>query len=89
MPDGDTPGEAVIEDQLRQARQALADADGARDAQLSDALVINRLYYACFHAAQAVLYHRGTIPLATEVCSPSSGPKLSSLVTRHVRMAVF
>lgn len=62
MPDGEQPGEAVVEDQLRQARQALADADGARDAQLSDALVINRLYYACFHAAQAVLYHRGHDP---------------------------
>jgi uncharacterized protein (UPF0332 family) len=62
MPDGESPGDAVVEDQLRQARQALADADGARDAQLSDALVINRLYYACFHAAQAVLYHRGHDP---------------------------
>lgn len=32
------PDEAV-EDQLRQARQALADAEGARDAELSDAVV--------------------------------------------------
>ena len=38
------------------------DADGARDAELSDAVVINRLYYACFHAAQAVLYDRGYDP---------------------------
>lgn len=51
-----------VADQLRQAEQALADATGARDADLSDAVVINRLYYACFHAAQAVLYDRGREP---------------------------
>jgi uncharacterized protein (UPF0332 family) len=56
------PGEAAVEDQLRQARQALSDADGARNAELSDAVVINRLYYAYFHAAQAVLYDRGHEP---------------------------
>ena len=52
----------AAEGQLRQARQALADAEGARDAELSDAVVINRCYYACFHAAQAVLYDRGHDP---------------------------
>jgi len=51
-----------VSEQVRQARQALDDAHGARDADLSDAVVINRLYYACFHAAQAVLYHRGFEP---------------------------
>lgn len=55
------PDEAV-EDQLQQARQAFADAEGARDAELSDAVIINRCYYACFHAAQAVLYDRGHDP---------------------------
>jgi uncharacterized protein (UPF0332 family) len=48
--------------QLRQARQALADAEGARDAELSEVVVTNRWYYACFHAAQAVLYDRGHDP---------------------------
>lgn len=48
--------------QLTQARQALDDATGARDAGLSDAVVVNRCYYACFHAAQAVLYDRGHEP---------------------------
>lgn len=57
--DDESPGAAAVEDQLQQARQALDDATGARDAELSDAVVINRLYYACFHAAQAVLYDRG------------------------------
>jgi uncharacterized protein (UPF0332 family) len=58
MPNDDAPSEAAVEDQLRQARQALSDAKGARDAELSDTVVVNRLYYACFHAAQAVLYDR-------------------------------
>ena len=62
MPDDDAPSDAAIEDQLRQARQALSDAEGARNADLSDAVVINRLYYACFHAAQAALYERGHDP---------------------------
>ena len=78
MPDDDTPGDAAIEDQLRQARQALSDAEGARNANLSDAVVVNRIYYACFHAAQAALYgrarERGTVacrwlpPLPTRLC---------------------
>lgn len=61
MPD-DAPGEAAVEDQLQQARLALSDAEGARDADLSDAVVVNRLYYACFHAAQAALFDRGHDP---------------------------
>ncbi|MFC7156353.1 HEPN domain-containing protein [Halomarina halobia] len=63
MPDDEEgPEEAAVEDQLRQANRALADAEGARNAELSDAVVINRLYYACFHAAQAVLYDRSHNP---------------------------
>jgi uncharacterized protein (UPF0332 family) len=62
MPDDDPPSDAAIEDQLHQARQALSDAEGARDADLSDVVLINRLYYACFHAAQAALYNRGHDP---------------------------
>lgn len=31
-------------------------------ADLSDGVVVNRRYYACFHAAQAVLYERGYEP---------------------------
>lgn len=54
--------EQPVERQLAQARQALADGTGARNASLSDAVVVNRCYYACFHAAQAVLYERGYEP---------------------------
>jgi len=62
MSEDDFPGEAAVEDQLRQARQALSDAEGARNAELSDAVVVNRLYYACFHAAEDALYDRGHNP---------------------------
>lgn len=58
----DSSGPDTVDDQLRQARQALSDATGAREADLSEAVVVNRLYYACFHAAQAVLYDRGLEP---------------------------
>lgn len=51
-----------VQAQIDQARQALDDARGARDAGLSDTVVVNRCYYACFHAAQAVLYDRGFEP---------------------------
>jgi uncharacterized protein (UPF0332 family) len=52
----------AVAEQLRQAREALDDAVGAREADLSDTVVVNRLYYACFHAAQATLYDRGHEP---------------------------
>jgi uncharacterized protein (UPF0332 family) len=48
--------------EFRQATQALDDAMKAREANLSDAAVINRLYYAIFHAVQAALYSRGFEP---------------------------
>ncbi|TQQ81326.1 HEPN domain-containing protein [Halonotius terrestris] len=51
-----------VDEQVRQARQALDDARGAHEASLSDAVVVNRCYYACFHAAQAILYQHGHEP---------------------------
>lgn len=62
MPDDLAPDEAAIEDQFRQARQAFEDAEGAREADLSDAVIVNRLYYTCFHVAQGILYSRGYTP---------------------------
>ena len=57
--DGDeSPSSPTVERELQQARQALSDADAAGDAGLSDAAVVNRLYYAAFHAVQAALYDR-------------------------------
>ncbi len=40
MPDGEVPSDAAVEDQLRQAHQALSDGDGVRDAGLSDKVII-------------------------------------------------
>lgn len=51
-----------VRNEWRRAEQALADARTAHDAGVSKATVVNRLYYACFHAAQAALYDRGFDP---------------------------
>jgi uncharacterized protein (UPF0332 family) len=60
MPD---PGRStIVTREVRLARQAMDDAERARDAGLSDRAVINRLYYAAFHAVQAALYDRGFEP---------------------------
>jgi uncharacterized protein (UPF0332 family) len=53
------PDASAVERQFEQARQALDDAEGAYRADLSDAVVVNRSYYACFHAAQGTLQDRG------------------------------
>ena len=60
MPNDDP--DPTVERELQQAHQALDDATKARDAGLSDAAVINRPYYAAFHAIQAALYDRGFEP---------------------------
>ena len=78
MPDGDELGREHVDDQLGQARQAFDDATGARDAGLSNAVVVNRLYYACFHSAQAVLYDVG--------CNPTSHGAVLSLFGSEVVM---
>ncbi|NHN61614.1 MULTISPECIES: HEPN domain-containing protein [Halorussus] len=95
MPDGeprdgdsrdsdDCPGGPTVERELGQARQALPDADAGRDAGLSDAAVVNRLYYATFHAVQAALYDRGCEPTShggvlslfgTEIVATGDAPR--------------
>lgn len=40
----------------------LADAEKASEVGISKATIVNRLYYACFHAAQAALYAQGFDP---------------------------
>lgn len=55
----DEPVDPTVE--LELAYGALADADAIRG-QGTDRGAVSRLYYACFHAAQAVLYNRGFAP---------------------------
>lgn len=58
----DANSTGTVKREIQQAHQALDDAGKARNADISDAAVINRLYYAAFHAVQAVLYDRGHDP---------------------------
>lgn len=51
-----------IDRELEKAGQMLADARKADEVGISKATIVNRLYYACFHAAQAALYVRGWNP---------------------------
>lgn len=89
MPNEEAPSDAAVEDQLRQAHQALSDADGARDAGLSDAVIINRRYYACFHAAQAALYDRRYDPRPMAVFSPCSGLRSSVKAMHRAKTVAF
>lgn len=54
--------QADIGRELSKAEQMLADATKATEVGISKATIVNRLYYACFHAAQAALYTRGFDP---------------------------
>jgi len=51
-----------VDREIVQAEQMLDDATKAHEVGISKATVVNRLYYACFHAAQAALYSRGVNP---------------------------
>ena len=76
--------EATVDAEVERAAQMLADAKKAHEAGISKATVVNRLYYACFHAAQAALYARGFDPqltggfqtrLGQEVIQPGDVPR--------------
>jgi uncharacterized protein (UPF0332 family) len=49
-------------EELTKAREALADGAVLRDHDGSTEAIANRLYYAGYHAAKAVLYARGFEP---------------------------
>jgi uncharacterized protein (UPF0332 family) len=67
------PERDYVAEELRHAQKALSDAAVLRDSG-TDAATVNRLYYACFHAASAVLYakghssttHRGVLSLSDQ-----------------------
>lgn len=60
--DRDPIPESIVNREFDRAAQMLSDARTAHDVEISKATIINRLYYACFHAAQAALYARGLNP---------------------------
>ncbi len=70
------PDEPATEMEL--ATGALADAEASRQ-QGTERGVVSRLYYVCFHAAQAVLYDRGF--------SPESHDAVKQLFGREVVLA--
>lgn len=49
-------------EEMQEARDALTDAEKMRHAGVTEKAVVTRLYYACFHAANAVLYAKGFDP---------------------------
>ena len=53
---------AHVDEEFSKACEALVDAQSLAESGGSDAGIVNRLYYACFHAAQAALYDRGVDP---------------------------
>lgn len=63
--------EPYADEELEKASSAMDDARKMVEAGVSDEAVVNRLYYACFHATNAALYdwgfgpstHKGTITL--------------------------
>ena len=55
-------GERYAAEELSEARRALADAERPVEVGSSSEGIVNRLYYASFHAAQAALYVQGVDP---------------------------
>lgn len=51
-----------VDEELTKAHQAFGDAKRLLDSGGSDEGVVNRLYYAAFHGAQAFLYERDVEP---------------------------
>lgn len=54
--------ERYVREELSKAREALRDAQRLLESGGTDEGVVNRMYYASFHAAQAALYDRGVAP---------------------------
>jgi uncharacterized protein (UPF0332 family) len=54
-------GEYATEE-LEEANAALSDATQLRNVGGRDEAIVNRLYYACYHAAKGVLYAKGFEP---------------------------
>ena len=76
--------QATVDAEFERAEQMFADAKKAHEVGISKATIVNRLCYACFHAAQAALYARGFDPqshgrvqtrLGQELIQPGNVPR--------------
>lgn len=54
--------DADVSAAMQEAHTLLSDVRSFKDAGLSTQTAVNRLYYACFHAARAVMYDREIAP---------------------------
>ena len=70
--------QATVDQEFERAEQMLADATKAHEVGISKATIVNRLYYACFHAAQAALYARGFNHPVARSCANTSRPRVDS-----------
>ena len=73
--------ERYADEELSKARRALNDAEQLVQTSGSEEGIVNRLYYASFHAAQAALYVRGVDPARTEQSGIASARKSFSTAT--------
>lgn len=63
-------------DAIQEARTLLSDARTARTVGLSENTIVNRLYYACFHAARAVMFDRDIAPKSHDGMKGQLGEEL-------------
>lgn len=82
-----------VAEELQAAREAASDAEKMHESGVTDNAIVNRLYYACFHAAQAALAskdvsvtsHRGLVSMfgkelvKTGEASPEQGRFLNTM----------
>lgn len=68
--------EGDVGDAIEEARMLLSDARAARNVGLSENTTVNRLYYACFHAARAVMFDRDIPPKSHDGMKGQLGEEL-------------
>ncbi|MCH7659651.1 MAG: hypothetical protein IH933_03410 [Euryarchaeota archaeon] len=76
-------------EELEEAYDALSDVTELRKVDVTEKLIVNRLYYACFHAARAALHTRGFDPNTHKVLSPYSAGRSSRRATHPGTMVGF
>lgn len=77
--------ERYAAEELSEARRALADAERPVEVGGSSEGIVNRLYYASFHAAQAALYVQGVDPGSHGAVRNRFGEESFSMATRYAK----